>query len=49
VEKDDEYIQSVKSLGSLMEDCIKQNVAIDIYEEYFAQVHPPRPPLPVHE
>ncbi|KAI8587487.1 Dynein intermediate chain 2, axonemal [Geranomyces variabilis] len=36
VEKDDEYIRSVQSLGNSMEHCIKQNNAIDIYEEYFA-------------
>ncbi|TPX68025.1 hypothetical protein SpCBS45565_g03401 [Spizellomyces sp. 'palustris'] len=36
VEKDDEYIRAVQSMGNSMEHCIKQNNAIDIYEEYFA-------------
>lgn len=35
VEKDEEYIRSVQSLGDVMEHCIKQNNSIDIYEEYF--------------
>ncbi|KAJ3291402.1 Dynein intermediate chain 2, axonemal [Borealophlyctis nickersoniae] len=35
VEKDDEYIRAVQTLGNSMEHCIKQNNAIDIYEEYF--------------
>jgi dynein intermediate chain 2, axonemal len=35
VEKDEEYIKAVQSLGNSMEHCIKQNNAIDIYEEYF--------------
>ncbi|TPX42236.1 hypothetical protein SeMB42_g02765 [Synchytrium endobioticum] len=35
IEKDDEYVKSVKAMGELMEHCIKQNNAIDIYEEYF--------------
>ena len=36
VEKDDEYIKQIKSLGDAVEGDIKQNYAIDIYEEYFA-------------
>ncbi|KAI9090026.1 WD40-repeat-containing domain protein [Phlyctochytrium arcticum] len=36
VEKDDEYVRAVQNLGNSMEHCIKQNNAIDIYEEYFA-------------
>eukprot|EP00164_Ancoracysta_twista_P002327 GFYU01003075.1.p1 GENE.GFYU01003075.1~~GFYU01003075.1.p1 ORF type:complete len:570 (+),score=204.31 GFYU01003075.1:231-1940(+) len=36
VEKDEEYIRSVKTMGDVCEDVIKQNNAIDIYEEYFA-------------
>lgn len=36
VEKDEEYIRQVKSLGDMVEGDIKQNYAIDIYEEYFA-------------
>ena len=36
VEKDEEYIKQVKSLGDAIEGDIKQNYAINIYEEYFA-------------
>jgi len=35
VEKDENYVNIVQSLGNVMEHCIKQNNAIDIYEEYF--------------
>ncbi|XP_062381957.1 dynein axonemal intermediate chain 2 [Sardina pilchardus] len=35
VEKDEHYINTIMHLGSLMEHCIQQNNAIDIYEEYF--------------
>ncbi|XP_055448089.1 dynein axonemal intermediate chain 2 isoform X2 [Psammomys obesus] len=35
VEKDENYINTVMQLGSIMEHCIKQNNAIDIYQEYF--------------
>ncbi|XP_071383771.1 dynein axonemal intermediate chain 2-like [Centroberyx affinis] len=35
VEKDENYVNSVLQLGSIMEHCIKQNNAIDIYQEYF--------------
>ncbi|PVD38122.1 hypothetical protein C0Q70_00733 [Pomacea canaliculata] len=35
VEKDEVYMQSILSLGSVMEHCIRQNNALDIYEEYF--------------
>ncbi|KAJ3416059.1 Dynein intermediate chain 2, axonemal [Chytridiales sp. JEL 0842] len=35
IEKDEEYIKSVQVMGNTMEHCIKQNNAIDIYEEYF--------------
>ncbi|KAL7748979.1 hypothetical protein RI367_005628 [Sorochytrium milnesiophthora] len=35
IEKDEEYIRVVKQLSETMEHCIKQNNAIDIYEEYF--------------
>ncbi|KAI8806510.1 WD40-repeat-containing domain protein [Cladochytrium replicatum] len=38
IEKDDEYLRAVKNLGSVMEHCIKQNNAIDIYQEHFAEV-----------
>lgn len=35
VEKDEAYVQTIQHLGEVMEHCIKQNNAIDIYEEYF--------------
>ena len=36
VEKDEEYIKSVTALGAVIEDLVKANNAVDIYEEYFA-------------
>ncbi len=36
IEKDEDYILTVVKLGNLAEELIKQNNAIDIYEEYFA-------------
>ncbi|XP_029636674.1 dynein intermediate chain 3, ciliary-like isoform X1 [Octopus sinensis] len=38
VEKDEGYITAITSMGSVMEHCIKQNNAIDIYEEYFKDI-----------
>ncbi|GMH43207.1 hypothetical protein BSKO_11129 [Bryopsis sp. KO-2023] len=35
VEKDEDYIKTVVYLGSVMENLVKQNNAIDIYEEFF--------------
>uniref|UniRef100_A0A061RDX4 Dynein intermediate chain 2, axonemal n=1 Tax=Tetraselmis sp. GSL018 TaxID=582737 RepID=A0A061RDX4_9CHLO len=35
IEKDEEYINTVVRLGGSIEDLIKQNNAIDIYEEYW--------------
>lgn len=35
VEKDEDYIKTVTALGGAVQDLIKQNNAIDIYEEYF--------------
>nr|XP_045727512.1 dynein axonemal intermediate chain 2-like [Mirounga angustirostris] len=35
VEKDENYVNAIMQLGSIMEHCIKQNNAIDIYQEYF--------------
>jgi len=35
VEKEELYVQQVLSLGDKVESCIKQNNAIDIYEDYF--------------
>ncbi|XP_034400408.1 dynein intermediate chain 3, ciliary [Cyclopterus lumpus] len=34
VEKDESYINSILQLGSVMENCIRQNNAVDIYQEY---------------
>ena len=36
VEKDEAYIASVAALGAEVEDLVRQNNAVDIYEEYFA-------------
>ncbi|KAJ3305547.1 Dynein intermediate chain 2, axonemal [Kappamyces sp. JEL0829] len=35
IEKDEEYMRVIKNLGESMEHTIKQNNAIDIYQEYF--------------
>ena len=35
IEKDEEYIKAVTSLGGVVEQLIKANNAINIYEEYF--------------
>uniref|UniRef100_A0A8C6VDJ0 Dynein intermediate chain 2, axonemal n=1 Tax=Naja naja TaxID=35670 RepID=A0A8C6VDJ0_NAJNA len=37
VEKDENYINVITQLGTLMDHCIKQNNAINIYEEYFEE------------
>ncbi|NXN64467.1 DNAI2 protein, partial [Himantopus himantopus] len=37
VEKDENYINTIMHLGALMEHCVKQNNAINIYEEYFGE------------
>ncbi|XP_028935447.1 dynein intermediate chain 2, axonemal [Ornithorhynchus anatinus] len=37
VEKDENYINTIVHLGNVMERCIKQNNAIDIYQEYFEE------------
>jgi len=36
VEKEEEYVNAVKGMAMTVEHCLKQNNAIDIYEEYFA-------------
>jgi len=36
VEKEEEYVNAVKIMAATVEHCLKQNNAIDIYEEYFA-------------
>lgn len=38
VEKDDMYMCTIQQLSSVMEHCIRQNNAIDIYEEYFDEI-----------
>ncbi|XP_068717827.1 dynein intermediate chain 3, ciliary-like [Montipora capricornis] len=38
VEKDEIYMNTIQQLGNTMEHCIKQNNALDIYEEYFADI-----------
>ncbi|XP_013416067.1 dynein intermediate chain 3, ciliary [Lingula anatina] len=38
VEKDEMYINTIQQLSTVMEHCIKQNNAIDIYEEYFDDI-----------
>uniref|UniRef100_A0A8C9SCC7 Dynein axonemal intermediate chain 2 n=1 Tax=Scleropages formosus TaxID=113540 RepID=A0A8C9SCC7_SCLFO len=37
VEKDENYMNTIMQLGTLMEHSIKQNNAIDIYQEYFEE------------
>ncbi|NWU67562.1 DNAI2 protein, partial [Pterocles burchelli] len=37
VEKDENYINTITRLGTLVEHCAKQNNAINIYEEFFAE------------
>ncbi|NWR32835.1 DNAI2 protein, partial [Tachuris rubrigastra] len=37
VERDEIYTRAILRLGTLMEHCIRQNNAINIYEEYFAE------------
>ena len=34
--QDDDYKTTVKSLGPVIDKCVKQNNTIDIYEDYFA-------------
>jgi len=36
VEKDEEYIKSIAGMIGEVEELVKQNNAVDIYEEYFA-------------
>lgn len=38
VEKDEEYIKAVCSLGTVVTDAIMKNNAIDIYEQYFSDL-----------
>ena len=36
MEKDEEYIKSIAALGGKVEELVKANNAIDIYQEYFS-------------
>jgi dynein intermediate chain 2 len=36
IEKDEAYLASVRNLGENVADLLKQNLAIDLYEDYFA-------------
>lgn len=38
VEKEESYVNTISQLAGTMEHCIRQNNAIDIYEEYFDDV-----------
>lgn len=38
VEKDEDYIKTVLTLGAAVEELIKQNNSVDIYQEYFTGV-----------
>ncbi|ELU10526.1 hypothetical protein CAPTEDRAFT_84434, partial [Capitella teleta] len=38
VEKDENYIYTLQGLAGVVEKCIRQNNAIDIYEEYFENI-----------
>ena len=37
VEKDESYVQAITDLGAVMEHTIKQNNALNIYEDYFPE------------
>ncbi|NXN14476.1 DNAI2 protein, partial [Indicator maculatus] len=37
VEKDENYINTIMHLGTLMEHCVRQNNTVNIYEEYFGE------------
>ena len=40
VEKSDDYLDSVLSFSTLAEEKVKQNVALEIYEDYFHETDP---------
>ena len=40
IEKSDEYLDSVLLFSTLTEEKIKQNVALEIYEDYFHEIDP---------
>ena len=35
IEKDDNYVTSALGLASMMEEKVKQNIAVEIYTDYF--------------
>jgi dynein intermediate chain 2, axonemal len=40
IERDEDYIRTVLRLGEVVEDLVRQNNALDIYADYFADVAP---------
>ncbi len=40
IERDEDYIKTVLRLGGVIEDLVRQNNALDIYTDYFADVAP---------
>ena len=40
VEKDEGYIRAVATLGAVVEELVKENAALDLYEVYFADAPP---------
>jgi len=36
VEKDEGYVRAVAALGAVVEDLVRENAALDLYEVYFA-------------
>jgi len=38
VEKDEDYIRTVSTLGDMVADLVKQNNVVDIYQEFFTGV-----------
>ena len=40
VEKDEGYIRAVAALGAVVEELVKENAALDLYEVYFADAPP---------
>ena len=37
IEKDDNYVTSALGLANMMEEKVKQNIAVEIYTDYFLQ------------
>lgn len=40
MEKDEGYIRAVAALGAVVEELVKENAALDLYEVYFADAPP---------